>query len=224
MTYWLVSLINKCNKSCPYCIVRHYLDNPEKYPSLLNFEDLTYFLEARLEEGDLVEITGGEPTIVPWLENFIEWLTMKGTSIILRTNGLNLHEWRLKYKNMIVVLAKHDSSDEYIAEKEKFLLSWDRIVLGIDEKQKQSEGDSKPQFIVNDDTDLEPEFERIRFIDFDGRYRPFYCDSNGTLGTIWEPKELKYAFCKDCSAVVGAWNLYLRIGKEQERISKRMNF
>ena len=78
---------NTCNFRCPYC---HngltLLDNP---PDPIPFEEILSFLKKRVGILDGVVISGGEPTLMPDLEDKIRAIKELGFDVKLDTNGTN---------------------------------------------------------------------------------------------------------------------------------------
>jgi len=208
-SYYLISLTNKCNKSCDYCVVKQWRNNPE-FPDKIKCGDLIAFLEDKINSGDVVELTGGEPTLFDGLTILLDFLKMKGAYVIIRTNGFNLGEWRKDYPNVILVLAQHDSSEDYIAERKKYMMPHDRFVDKIPENKIQKEA-NKPIFINDSEDPLTSHpFTKALFITADGNVRFMPC-SNESMGTIWDFKAKNWHCCESCPYMLGAWNLAQRI-------------
>jgi len=209
MNYFLLSITNTCNKSCAYCVVKPWLNNPE-YPDKATEEDFIAFLETQMQAGDVVELTGGEPTMFPGLIELLEWLKEHGAKVIMRTNGALLDEWRASYHNMVVVLARHDSDNSYMASRIRCLLPQDIVLAGIPEHVKQKQQD-KPIFVNDATSPLKAhQFEKMFFITNDGKVRFMACCKE-EMGTIWDYRPRKYHSCKECPFALGAWNLAARI-------------
>jgi len=214
MTYFLISLTNKCNKACPYCVVKLWLNNPE-FPDKATSADFIKFLEKEMQFGDVVELTGGEPTLFHDLPNLLGRLKEHGAKIIMRTNGFMLGEWRKDYPNMIVVFSQHDSSEDYVVERKKCLLPHDRFVDKIPENKMQKEN-HKPIFIPDDDDSLTSHpFSRALFITADGNVRFMPCMGK-SMGTIWDFKPESWYCCPECPYMIGAWNLASKISVSHE--------
>lgn len=212
MTYFLLSITNKCNKACPYCVVKPWLNNPE-YPDKATAADFILFLKKEFQSGDAVELTGGEPTLFPDLEKMLDWLKERAAKVILRTNGLNLGEWRKKYSNLIVVLAKHDSTDGYMRDRKKHLLAHDLTIESIPESIKQK-SPFKAVFAKSEESPWEEHpFERSFFVSADGKVRAMACCSND-MGTVWNYKPRKYQVCGKCDTIIGAYDLITKIKEE----------
>jgi FkbM family methyltransferase len=120
-SYYNIFLTNACNKACDYCVVKHLINAGNND---INKDSLFQYMD-RAKKGDLVEITGGEPTTVPWLEEFIAYLNDKEVYILLRTNGFEL--FKNIYKWLVIVYCGH--GDEITAETRGKLRDTD-IILG----------------------------------------------------------------------------------------------
>ena len=77
-----------CNFRCPYCHNPELVD-PAQYGPLLPEEDVVRFLEKRRGKLDAVSVTGGEPTLQPDLERFLQRIKDMGYLAKLDTNGTN---------------------------------------------------------------------------------------------------------------------------------------
>jgi len=209
MTYFLLSITNACNKSCDYCVVKQWRNNPA-FPDKITAIDVIAFLEKEMQPGDTVELTGGEPTLFPDLLLLLEWLKEHNAKVILRTNGCKLDRWRKEFPNMVIVLAKHDSSDEYMEERRRHLMSWDKAVDKIPDDEMQKEQD-RPIFKkgMNNPLTAHP-FKRMFFITNDGKIRYMACCKED-MGSLWDFKRREYFCCPDCSFALLAWNLAARI-------------
>jgi len=212
ITYFLISLTNRCNKHCEYCVVKRWVNNLE-FPDKMKTEDLIAFLKKEFQAGDVVELTGGEPTLFLDLEMLLSWLKEHEARVILRTNGLHLSKWRGNYDNLVVVLAKHDSGDDYMNERKKYLLPCDLVLDGIPENIKQKKR-FEPVFIADETSPLTSHpFKKTCFISADGKVKSMPCCSED-MGTVWDYTPRLYRCCKDCSHTLGAWNLVQRIGNQ----------
>lgn len=217
MKYFLLSITNECNKACGYCVVRQWLNNPE-YPDKAKAEDFIGFLEKEMQAGDVVEITGGEPTLFQGFPTILEWLKEHNAKVILRTNGARLGSWRKDYPDMVVVLARHDSSEDYMAERKACLLPHDLILDGIPEHLRQKEG-GKPVFKNDKESPLESHpFKKMYHVTNDGKVRFMSC-CDDDMGTIWDFKPRNYYCCPECPFALGAWNLAARIKPNEKEDS-----
>jgi pyruvate formate lyase activating enzyme len=77
-----------CNFRCPFCNNGVLIENPESLPEI-KIEDIEIFVRERSDFIDGAVITGGEPTIHPWLPDLINRLKALGILIKLDTNGSN---------------------------------------------------------------------------------------------------------------------------------------
>ncbi len=210
MNYFLLSITNACNKSCGYCVVKKWLNNPE-YPDKAAAADYIAFLEKEMQAGDVVELTGGEPTLFPGLIGMLEWLKERGAKVILRTNGALLDEWRKSYPCMVVALARHDSDEAYMEERKKCLLPWD-LTLEMTKDHLDETRDNMDKPVLNDiESPLKTHpFKRMFHITNDGKVRFMSC-CDEDMGTIWDYKPRNYWCCPECAFALGAWNLAARI-------------
>jgi len=76
-----------CNLTCPFCHNPGLVLEPDQYPDI-DAEELLEELQERRNFIDGVVITGGEPTLVPGLEDLLERIQGLGLRIKLDTNGL----------------------------------------------------------------------------------------------------------------------------------------
>jgi organic radical activating enzyme len=217
MTYFLLSITNKCNKSCGYCVVKPWLNKQAEFPDKLNAADLISWLGTLIQSGDVAEITGGEPTLFPELTNLLDFLLLFHAKVILRTNGFHLDLIdRSKYDNMIVILAKHDSPDSFIEKIKPLLKPWDLLKTEVDPNVKQaiSEDYGMPKFATP--TVTRHGFDRFYTVTNDGVVRVMFCQTKPELhtpisrmGTIWEfnYNHTPWYACPECPYGLGAWEL-----------------
>jgi len=91
--YLRVSLTDKCNLRCVYCMPEHMVFRPNE--ELLTDDELAHVLRVMSDLGfDKFRLTGGEPTVRPGLVNIIrEIAALPGTrEIVMTTNGLKLQQ------------------------------------------------------------------------------------------------------------------------------------
>lgn len=77
-----------CNFRCPYCHNPELAD-PARYGPLLDEGEILSFLERRRGKLDAVTLTGGEPSVQPDLDLFLEKIKKMGYLTKLDTNGSN---------------------------------------------------------------------------------------------------------------------------------------
>ena len=75
-----------CNLRCPFCH-NASLVLPEKYGETISDIDFFAFLDSRRDRLQGVCVSGGEPTLYPYLEEFIREIKDKGFLVKLDTNG-----------------------------------------------------------------------------------------------------------------------------------------
>jgi len=75
-----------CSFRCPFCH-NPELVIPDKFSDLLDEDEILAFLEKRKNQLHAVCITGGEPTLQPDLQQFINKLKVMGYKIKLDSNG-----------------------------------------------------------------------------------------------------------------------------------------
>ena len=78
---------NTCNFRCPYC--HNGLTLLQDSPDPIPFEEILAFLKKRVGILDGVVISGGEPTLMPDLEDKIRAIKELGYEVKLDTNGTN---------------------------------------------------------------------------------------------------------------------------------------
>lgn len=75
-----------CNFRCSYCHNPELVD-PDRYGPIIPEENVLSFLNQRKGKLEAVTVTGGEPTLQPDLEKFLEELKKRGYLTKLDTNG-----------------------------------------------------------------------------------------------------------------------------------------
>jgi pyruvate formate lyase activating enzyme len=75
-----------CNFRCPYCHNPELVD-PQRYGPVFSEGEVLAFLEKRRGRLEAVSVTGGEPTLQPDLEDFLQTVKKLGYLIKLDTNG-----------------------------------------------------------------------------------------------------------------------------------------
>lgn len=87
MNFLQISLTNKCNFGCWHCPMgkwRNY--TPPRWP-LCNAE-LIPWLDKYVNKGEwLIELTGGEPSLYPEIDELLHWLSDTGYKVLVKTNG-----------------------------------------------------------------------------------------------------------------------------------------
>ena len=101
VTYLRVSVTERCNFRCLYCMPEKPFSWVPK-ENLLCFEDLFLFIKTAIDEGiTKIRITGGEPLLRADLDRFIAMINhhKSGLDLALTTNGFLLKDVALKLKN-----------------------------------------------------------------------------------------------------------------------------
>ena len=80
-------LTTRCNLHCDYCPMFFY---DQKYPKFKEstLEEWKEFFEFYPDWISQIYLTGGEPTILPWLPELVNWLVDRGHHVILFSNLL----------------------------------------------------------------------------------------------------------------------------------------
>jgi pyruvate formate lyase activating enzyme len=94
-----------CNFRCPYCHNPELVD-PDRYGTLLPEDEVVAFLERRRGQLEAVTLTGGEPTLQPDIDPFLQRIREMGYRIKVDTNGSMPHVLaRLIQKGLVDYLA-----------------------------------------------------------------------------------------------------------------------
>jgi organic radical activating enzyme len=214
MNYFLISITNQCNKSCEYCVVKDYINNA-KYPSIITATDVIYFLKEHAKPLDTVEITGGEPTMFKGLLDVLQFCKTQNLFVILRTNGYELYRDYFSFNNMIVVLAQHNSSDEFIDNIKRYFRPWDILLKKPVPEIYQNPETRVPVFIQDSVSPLtDYKYDKSYYIMADGTVAFMPCYANNKVGDIWHKVEHSWQLCsRSCSFALGAWNLISRLDR-----------
>jgi organic radical activating enzyme len=211
--YFLISLTNKCNKSCGYCVMKEWRNNPA-FPNTLTFGRIAGFLGRHGSEGDVVELTGGEPGLFPELQALLEWLRERGFKTIMRTNGaaLALIE-RRSFPNLIIVANAHGDA-EAVKKIKPRLAFWDILFAGIAEDIAQVSKKGKFK------DDLKHSFHDIFFVSPDCKASSCPCLMNENFMhnspmEFYDP-EIAPPPCRECGMLDGAWDLARKIGQRHD--------
>ena len=100
INYLRVSVTDRCNLRCIYCMPEHGIDK-KSHNDILRFEEITKIVKAAVSLGvDKVRYTGGEPLILPNIDKLIyETSKLEGiTDISLTTNGILLGDMIVELK------------------------------------------------------------------------------------------------------------------------------
>ena len=111
----------KCNSNCEFCFVRP-LDS--KYKLDMTYEEFCKCVDKLQSAGIIdIEIMGGEPFLIPWIVDGIEYIVAKGMHSSINTNAILLDndilERLAKIENLslrISIQDEFDSLPSYILE------------------------------------------------------------------------------------------------------------
>jgi len=127
-----VLFVGGCNFRCPYCYNASLV---EKTAPVIRWEDVFAFLRRRRKVLDGVCVSGGEPTLAPFLADFLRKVKSMGYLVKLDTNGYRpevlkelLHEGLLDYVAMDV----KNSPQKYTTTCGVFPLNLQRIKDSIE--------------------------------------------------------------------------------------------
>lgn len=94
INYLRISLTQRCNFRCLYCMPNTPFDEKPK-EKLLSYEELFLFVKVAIDEGvDKIRLTGGEPLVRKDLANFIKLICdyKSDIDLALTTNGFLLEK------------------------------------------------------------------------------------------------------------------------------------
>ncbi len=134
-----------CNFRCPFChnasLVTHTENNVR-----IDESEILSFLRTRQGILDGVCITGGEPTLVPELENFIHEIKKLGYAVKLDTNGTSPEKLKRLVNNELVDYVAMDIKNS----KEKYFLT-----AGLHENYDLSRIEESVEFLKSGAVDCE---------------------------------------------------------------------
>ena len=107
--YLRISLTEKCNLRCQYCMPEEGVDLTPKL-SLLTSEELLKIAKIFVGEGvKKIRLTGGEPLVRPDILNIVSNLkTIDGLeTVAMTTNGIVLGQWFFNYFRHITSCKNH---------------------------------------------------------------------------------------------------------------------
>ena len=121
---WLTLTINtNCNLRCTDCPL--WIGNDE-FPQWkqYNIEDWKDFIINLPEWFSLFSICGGEPTLLKWLADFVNWLLDNGHHVSIYTNLYNVDELlKIKRSSRFIIIATYHHQDD----KERFLRNYNLL-------------------------------------------------------------------------------------------------
>ncbi len=102
INYLRVSLTDRCNLRCKYCMPEKGIDNKLSHDDLLTLEELYLLIEKFVDLGiDKIRFTGGEPLVRKGIINLIKEVNglEKVRELTLTTNGLLLKDMAQSLKD-----------------------------------------------------------------------------------------------------------------------------
>lgn len=82
-----ISLTNRCNFNCWHCPMGKWRNSDAPRWPMTNAE-LIPFLQKQVRPQEwIIELTGGEPSLYPELDELLEWLSENGYRTVVKTNG-----------------------------------------------------------------------------------------------------------------------------------------
>ncbi|ELU6537795.1 GTP 3',8-cyclase MoaA [Campylobacter jejuni] len=137
INYLRISVIQRCNFRCLYCMPKIPFDYQPK-ENLLSFEELFLFVKAAIDEGiEKIRITGGEPLLRKDLSIFIKMISdyKSDIDLAITTNGFLLKDFAKDLKN--AGLKRLNISLDTLDHKKAKTLAQkdvlDSVLSGIDE-------------------------------------------------------------------------------------------
>lgn len=104
MNFLQISLTNRCNFDCPTCPMGKWRNSDAPRWPLCNAELIPWLQKNVISSQWVVELTGGEPSLYPEIDELMEWLSKNGYRTLVKTNGSG----NLKHlPNVTIVAAFH---------------------------------------------------------------------------------------------------------------------
>ena len=154
----LLFLTFRCTLKCDYCALK-YIDG--KYPEskeieLSEWKRIVKSFPRKIRE---IKITGGEPMLMPWFPEFVNWLAKEGYSVFIISN-LTLQKKFKKSDKVMINCTYHKSANKTkwlrnLAYYKDFQIKIDEIetgeIVGSDVKElcHREYGDTCEGFIYS---------------------------------------------------------------------------
>lgn len=121
----LLFLTFRCTLKCDYCALK-YIDG--KYPesdeiTLSEWKRIVKSFPRKIRE---VKITGGEPMLMPWFPEFVNWLIDEGYFVLVITNMTLKKEIKESYR-LIFIATNHEGSKFQLPYYRKHRVKVDKI-------------------------------------------------------------------------------------------------
>lgn len=144
----VVAVMNtRCNLHCDYCPM-FLSDN--KYPRFeeCTLEEWKKWFETFPEWISQVFISGGEPTLFPWISDFVNWLVEREHHVVVLTNLYKVENlFGLKKSFKLVVFPTYHHSDN--AERYEKAVKMLKEKTGVEIRSQELEKNHKFSFSVH---------------------------------------------------------------------------
>ena len=134
-TYLRISLTDRCNLRCFYCMPENGIKLIDK-PNIMTTEEIVSISKTFIDHGvDTIRLTGGEPLIRKDFEHLVRELARLGVTLKLTTNGILMDRYfdlfrEVGLKNINISLDSLDKAKSIFISKRDY---FDRIMSNIQE-------------------------------------------------------------------------------------------
>lgn len=87
MNFLQISLTNRCNFSCKHCPMGKWRNSTMPRWPLDNATLVPWIAENVSADRWTIELTGGEPSLYPEIDELLHWLSDNGYRVLVKTNG-----------------------------------------------------------------------------------------------------------------------------------------
>lgn len=106
------SLTFRCNLKCPYCTLG--CSGKRVRSSVASLEEWKHRIETFPVKIKEVYVTGGEPTLVYWMPEFVNWLLNRGIFVTLYTNLHDINQIsEIHSKHQFQILSTYHLCDKH---------------------------------------------------------------------------------------------------------------
>ena len=89
--HWALTL--RCNARCEYCYLLPVLKKVNEKEYILSREDARGFIRSFAQSGGFrLYLTGGEPTLHPFIDEIMDYSVGNGIKVVVNTNGIKMPE------------------------------------------------------------------------------------------------------------------------------------
>ena len=89
----LVNLTFRCNQHCEYCNMILPTGKVQMHDHDLEFWKAKIGHFTSIHKVREVQVSGGEPTLIKWMPEFVRWLLGKGFHVLILSNGFNVNRF-----------------------------------------------------------------------------------------------------------------------------------